>query len=201
MMKAVFVFAGFLFMLGFSNCGPNKVVYTIAEDKFIYDRDSLPYGRQKILQESFVSFSTYEFKEGKEPLKFYIRLNGIMPKINSIEKISLELLQKNEKGQTIAILPRELQEFKVEYSNGKSIISLPVKNEHIGEQVNWREADWGEYTKNNSVVFVGTFVFEPIEFSPTMIMKFKIIWQDGEKKFETTLTKGDYVGPKLNPKF
>src|SRR5437868_5702148 len=132
MMRSAFVSIALLLMLGFFNCGSNKVVYAMAEDKFIYGRDSLSYGRQKIVQESFASFSTYGFKEGKEQLKINVQLNGTMPKINSIEQISLELLQKNEKGEVVIVLPRELQEFKVEYSNGRSILSLPVKNEHIG---------------------------------------------------------------------
>jgi hypothetical protein len=200
-MRSIFAIAGLLLKFGFSICGSNKIIYAIAEDRYAYDRDSIPYGKQKMLQESFVSFSTYEFKEGKEPLKLYVQLNGIMPKINSIENISLELQQKNKKDETTTIFPKELREFKVEYSNGRSIVSLPVKNEHIGGQINWKEANWGEYTENNSVNFAGTFLFEPIEFPPTMIMKFKIVSREGEKQFETTLTKSEYVGPKLNPKF
>lgn len=201
MIRSFLVILSVFLVIGLTNCGATKVVYTMAEDQFVYQRDSLPYGEQKILAESFASFLTYEFNEGNEPLQIYVRLNGLMPWINTIEHISLELEQKNEKGEMITVKPKELKEFKVEYSNGNTILSLPIKNEHIGAQVNWKEADWGEYTKNNSVGFNGTFVFEPTKYPATMLMKFKIVWKEGEKQFETTLTKGDYVGRKLNPKF
>jgi len=200
-MRVFIIISVFFTAIGFTNCGSKKVVYTLAEDQYVYQRDSLPYGNKKILAESFASFLTYEFIEGKEPLKFHVRLNGLMPRINSIESISLELEQKNQKGEVLTVEPKELKEFKVEYSNGQTIISLPVKNERIGTQVNWQEANWGEYTQNNSVSFIGTFAFELSDFPSTMLMRFKIKWKDGEKQFETTLTKGDYVGQKLNPKF
>jgi hypothetical protein len=200
-MRTIVSILSLLAVFLFSNCGSKQVVYAFAEDKFVYQKDSLPYGEQKIVMESSASFLTFEFKEGSEPLQISVRFNGLMPNINTIEKISLELEQKNEKGEMIMVQPKDLKEFKVEYTTGKAMMSLPIKNEHISSQVNWREADWGEYTKNNSVDFVGTFVFEPKEFPPTMLMKFKINFKDSEKQFETTLTKGDYVGRKFNPKF
>jgi hypothetical protein len=200
-MRRIILPLNFLLVLCFSNCGSKKTVYSLAEDQFVFDSDSIPYGQKKILVESSASFLTFEFSENSEPLKIHLRFHGIMPGINTIEKIHLELLQKNEKGEIIKVQAKELKEFKVEYSNGRSIISLPIKNEAISSQVNWKEADWGEYTKNNSVDFVGTYIFELEEYPQNLIMSFKMTWKDREKLFETTLTKGEYKGPKINPKF
>lgn len=187
--------------LVFVSCGSKQIVYNFKEGKFVYDRDSLPYGQKKIMAESAASFSTYEFKEGKGPVKIHVNFNGLLPKISTIEKISLELTQKNAKGETITLQPKELKEFQAEYSNGRTIIQTPLKNENISSQVNWKEADWGEYTKNANVNLTGTFVFEPEECTDQLLMKFVIKWKDSEKNFETTLTKTDYEGPKFNPKF
>src|ERR1041385_736273 len=136
MIRVIFAITVTIAALGFINCGGNKVVYKMAEQQFVFQRDSLPYGEQKILSESVVSFVTYEFKEGAEPLKIYVRFNSLMPGINSIDAISLELQEKNEKGETITVKPKELQEFKVEYSNGRTIVSTALKNDHIGSQIN-----------------------------------------------------------------
>jgi hypothetical protein len=200
-MKSIVCVVVLLIAFAFTNCGSGKVVYAMAEEQFVYERDSLPYGDQKILTESLASFSTYEFKEGREPLGIYVRFNGLMPRINTIEKVSLELQYKNEKGEMITVQPKAFEDLKVEYSKERAVVSLPIKNEHIWSQVKWREADWGEYTKNNSIDFMGTFLFELEDHPPTMLMKFKIAWKEAEKQFETTLTRGDYVGPKFNPKF
>ncbi|MDZ4665848.1 MAG: hypothetical protein SGJ15_13295 [Bacteroidota bacterium] len=187
--------------LSFSNCGSNKVIYAIAEDHFVFERDSIPYGNNKLLKESSASFLTYEFDNKKGPLKIYVRFDGMMPNINTIESIDLELIQKNDKGEIVKLHAKELSEFKVEYSNGRSIVSLPIRNEHICSQVNWKEANWGEYTQNSSVGFVGTFIFELEEYPTNLMLSFKINWKNREKQFETTLTKEVYVGPKFNPKY
>lgn len=201
MMRTIFSASVLLLALILTNCGSNKVIYTMAEERFVFDRDSLPYGKQKILAESSASFLTYEFNEGKDPLKVYVRFHGIMPAINTIEDVTLQLSYKNDRGETVTFLPDDLKEFKVEYSNGRSIVSLPIKNKNISGQVNWKEADWGEYTQNSSVDFSGTFIFKQKEFPVNMIMKFEMTWKDSQKQFETTLTKGDYSSPKINPKF
>lgn len=195
-----FLMAGVITFL-FVQCGSKQIIYSFKEDKFVYDRDSLPYGQKKILVESWASFSTYEFKEGKEPFKIYVRFNGLLPKVSTIEKISLQLSQKNNKGEVEFIEPKELKDFQAEYTNGSAVVSVPLKNEHISSQVNWKAADWGEYTSNANIDINGTFGFELKECTDQLLMRFVIKWKDSEKSFETTLTKGDYVGPKLNPKF
>ncbi len=200
-MKVIYSIPVLFLALLLTNCGSKEVTYAIAEDKFVFERDSLPYGEQKMLQESFASFLTYEFKEGSDPLKIYVSVNEIMPNVNNIKDVNLQLDYKNEKGEIKSFLPDELKEFKVEYSNGRAILSLPIENRNIASQINWQEADWGEYTRNNYVNLIGTFIFRQKEFPPNMTLKFKITWKDREKQFETTLTKGDYVGPKINPKF
>ncbi len=185
----------FFIAICFWQCGSNQIVYSLAEAEFVFAKDSIEYGSKYIQQESSASFSTYEFKEAKGPLQIHVTMNGLMPWINSVESIDLDLFQKNEKGELVKIEAVELKEFKAEYSNGQTIVTTAIKNEHMGDQVNWKEADWGEYTKNSNVNFVGTFVYDLEEYPDQLRMKFKIKWKEKEKEFETTMTRSDYVGP------
>lgn len=196
----ILLMAGVITLL-FAKCDSKQIIYNFKEDTFVYNKDSLPYGQKRILAESRVSFLTYEFKEGKEPFKIYVRFNGLLPRVSTLEEISLVVSQKNEKGEVTVVEPKELKGFQAEYTNGSAVVSVPLNNKDIFSQVNWKEADWGEYTSNANVDLNGTFVFELSEYPDQLLMKFVIKWKDSEKSFETTLTKTDYVGPKFNPKF
>lgn len=191
----------FFITVCFWQCGSNEIVYSFAEKRFVFETDSVEYGTKYIQQASSASFLTYEFKPSKGPLQIYVRFNGLMPWINSIENIDLVLFQKNEKGELVKIEAKELKEFKAEYSNGQTIVMTPLKNEHISDQVNFKEADWGEYTKNSNINFVGTFVYDLEKYPDQLLMKFKIKWKEKEKEFETTMTRAEYKGPKFNPKY
>ncbi len=156
-----------------------------------------------------ITIWTRELQTGKkEPIEINYIVSEKTPHVENLLGIEVKLFAKNEKGE-YSELPGE-SELKLEYYNGATGIKSELKNnkEPFNKLIDWKDVNYSyEFNgvnykkKDNYITFTGSHDFKTKDYPDTIKLLVILKWDDGEKRIEKILTKGNYESPKWNPKF
>jgi hypothetical protein len=189
----------------FISCSDKEIVYVIENNKGVFAYQTT---REDTIIKDSISIWTMDLTPRIDPP---IGINFIysedIPNVEKLKSIRVSLKAPDDNGNYVD-LPYE-SELDVEYYDGKHNIRSKKKNNTapLNTLVDWKKVSYTytfadkEYkVKNNRVTYTFSYDFKTEEYPDNLKLEVLITWENGERKYESVLTKKEYTGPKLSLK-
>lgn len=184
----------------------NKIIYRFKEPIFKFTTT-----HPDTVVNTDLDFTTMEivpWENGK--LWVYFIYSEAYPNAQNLQSINVKVLMPDgtevpyESQLDIDFYTKTIEDDKMKN------IAVSKKN-HTGswnELIDWSKVNY-KYSflgvvyeaKDNRVTYKNDYKFLLNSYPDSLKFLVEIKWSNGERKFETTLTKEKYIGPKINPKF
>jgi hypothetical protein len=191
-----------------SGCFPGRkqIMYEFKDGKDVFGFE-IP--NPDTLIKDTITFSTIEINTSlDEPIWIHFIYSEVTPHVKKLTSIKATLSEVTEQGR-YKELPA-ICTMDIEYFNGENQVKISLKNNTapLNTLVNWNDVNYKyeflekEYVKeDNSITYTNSCDFKPESYPDTLRLAVEFTWENGSRKYETFLTKKEYSGPKLNPKF
>lgn len=194
------------FLLSACSFNNDLIVYSLEKDNGVFNFRSTD--TDTVINES-VEFHTMEIDPGKkEELRLFFIFSERGLSAKNLKAVNVSLNGRNEKNEIVE-MPCST-ELKVEYFNGKDIEKKEFKNNTapLNSLVDFTKVNYTyeflgkKYEKNdNEVTYTFNDQFKMENYPDTLKLTVTMLWENGERKYETLLHKENYSAPKINIKY